>query len=154
MKVFHKTRFTGQTTDVRDPFALKKKNQNPEKQQLQKVGCRIFISLLEQTTKTTAFDTAQPAQHDHGHVSFTHTPMAMPGPCSSNEAMVQLSSPLLSLSYPQSSCLCLPSPFSDVCRSPQLLFVNPGVPWMSSCNQNLWPPTLLTQHPSLGPEAL
>lgn len=153
MKVFHKTRFTGQTTDVRDPFALKKKKSKPRKTTTAKGGVQNF-HFTPRTTKTTAFDTAQPAQHDHGHVSFTHTPMAMPGPCSSNEAMVQLSSPLLSLSYPQSSCLCLPSPFSDVCRSPQLLFVNPGVPWMSSCNQNLWPPTLLTQHPSLGPKAL
>lgn len=107
MKVFHKTRFTGQTTDVKDPFAFKKKKiQNPEKQQLQKVGCKIFISLLEQTSKTTAFDTAQPAQHDHGRVSFTHTPMAMPGPCSSSEDVVQPLPPPSSL--PPSALLPLP----------------------------------------------
>lgn len=156
LKVFHKTRFTGQTTDVKDPFALEKKNpktktiENPEKQ-LQKVGYKIFISLLEQTSKTKL--STQPNQSSMTK-SFTHTPTAMPGPCNRRSHGSALFS-LLSLSHPQPPCLCLPSPFSDPCRSPQLLFFNPEAPWMFFSNQNLNCPKLhATPHPSLGPKAL
>lgn len=66
---------------------------------------------------------------------FTHTPVPTPAPCPAALSAATHKAEaarhgsalflLLSLSHPQPSCFCLPSPFSDLCRSPQLHFVNP-----------------------------